>query len=285
MNKLVPFPWYGGKYSQLDWLLPLLPPSRQYCEPFGGSCAILLNRTPSLIETYNDLDGELVNFFKCLRDYTEDLVSLLSLTPVSRQEYIDSINPDSSLSPIERARLFFVRARQVRTGLAQKPSPGRWAHYKTVSRSGVSGSVARWINSVEHLPEIAERLLNVQIENRPAIDVIHACDDKETLFYLDPPYFHESRSDKNVYFNEMNFNDHSVLIDVLRNIKGRFVYSGYECEQLRDIIPTDWIEYSPGMRNANSSHENRKEIVWANFDFFKHKKGMINILKRYDKHT
>ena len=66
-KKLIPFGWYGGKFSHLDWLLPLLPECHHYCEPFAGSGAVLLNRKPSKVETYNDLDGEVVNFFKVLR--------------------------------------------------------------------------------------------------------------------------------------------------------------------------------------------------------------------------
>ena len=73
-KKVIAFGWYGGKYSHLDWLLPLLPPCHHYCEPFAGSAAVLLNRDPSPVETYNDLDGEVANFFRVLRDSKEGLV-------------------------------------------------------------------------------------------------------------------------------------------------------------------------------------------------------------------
>ncbi|WP_238361002.1 DNA adenine methylase [Iningainema tapete] len=82
-NKLIAFGWYGGKFSHLDWLLPLLPDSQHYCEPFGGSAAVLLNRNPSLVETYNDLDGEVVNFFRVLREQKESLIEAIGLTPFS----------------------------------------------------------------------------------------------------------------------------------------------------------------------------------------------------------
>jgi DNA adenine methylase len=127
-NKIA-FGWYGGKYSHLDWLLPLLPETKHYCEPFGGSAAVLINRKPSPIETYNDLDGELVNFFCVLRDDKTSLLEAIGLTPFSREEFelaIQDITDD--VSNLERARRFFVRARQVRTGLAQTASSGRWAH-------------------------------------------------------------------------------------------------------------------------------------------------------------
>src|SRR3990172_4278265 len=76
-GKRISFGWYGGKYNHLDWLLPLLPEAHHYCEPYGGSAAVLLNRRPAAVETYNDLDGELVNFFRILRDKKDALVEAI----------------------------------------------------------------------------------------------------------------------------------------------------------------------------------------------------------------
>ncbi|MCV3212401.1 DNA adenine methylase [Plectonema radiosum NIES-515] len=128
MAKKIAFGWYGGKYSHLDWLLPLLPDTTHYCEAFGGSAAVLLNRQPAPVETYNDIDGELVNFFRVLRDRQEELIKAIGLTPFSREEFRQAISPELNLSDLERARRFFICARQVRTGLAQTASEGRWAH-------------------------------------------------------------------------------------------------------------------------------------------------------------
>lgn len=102
-EKLIPFGWYGGKFSHLAWLLPWLPECHHYCEPFAGSGAVLLNRAPSPIETYNDLDGEVVNFFRVLRDEKEKLVEAIGLTPYSREEFAFTGKFDPNLSPIERA--------------------------------------------------------------------------------------------------------------------------------------------------------------------------------------
>src|SRR5438270_9532230 len=133
-RKLIAFGWYGGKFSHLDWLLPLLPDCYHYCEPFAGSAAVILNRKPSPVETYNDLDGEVVNFFRVLRDEKERLIEAIGLTPFSREEFAVACVLDLSADPLERARRFYVRARQVRTGLAQSASLGRWANCKTTSR-------------------------------------------------------------------------------------------------------------------------------------------------------
>src|SRR5207253_5117544 len=203
-RKLIAFGWYGGKYSHLDWLLPLLPACHHYCEPFAGSAAVLLNRQPSPVETYNDLDGEVVNFFRVLRDQKDALIEAIGLTPFSREEFSLAVTGNGKLPDLERARRFFIRARQVRTGLAQTASLGRWANCKNTSRAGMSGVVSRWLGSIEALPAIAERLLRVQIENRPALEIIRLYDDRHTLFYCDPPYIHASRGDSKAYAYELS---------------------------------------------------------------------------------
>lgn len=162
-KKLIAFGWYGGKFSHLDWLLPQLPDCLHYCEPFAGSGAVLLNREPSPVETYNDIDGEVVNFFKVLREEKEKLIEQIALTPFSREEFGIACELTPNLTNLERARRFYIRARQVRTGLAQTASIGRWANCKNTSRAGMSGVVSRWLGGVEQLDFIAERLLRVQI--------------------------------------------------------------------------------------------------------------------------
>ncbi|HTT74762.1 MAG TPA: SDR family NAD(P)-dependent oxidoreductase [Candidatus Binataceae bacterium] len=109
---------------------------------------------------------------------------------------------------IARSRRFFVRARQVRTGLAQTASLGRWANCKDTTRAGMSGVVSRWLRRIETLPEIAIRLLRVQIKNRPANEMIRLYDSERILFYCDPPYPHETRGDSKAYGFEMTDEDH-----------------------------------------------------------------------------
>jgi DNA adenine methylase len=264
-KKLIAFGWYGGKYSHLDWLLPLLPKCTHFCEPFGGSAAILLNREPSPVETYNDLDGEVVNFFRVLRDQGEELVRLIGLTPFSREEFELAINEDpNKLTPLERARRFFVLARQVRTGLAQKASRGRWSNCLLTSRAGMSGAVSRWLGSVEKLPYITQRLQRVQIEHAPALEVIKRYDSKETLFYCDPPYPHCSRGEKSAYAHEMTDDEHNALSDVLHSVKGKVALSGYHCPLL-DNLYADWNCFEDGVKMAHSIKKERREILWTNY--------------------
>lgn len=273
MSKLIAFGWYGGKYSHLDWLLPLLPKTTHYCEPFGGSAAVLLNRMPSPVETYNDIDGEIVNFFRVLREQQDELIRAIGLTPFSREELrIAAEESLNGISDLERARRFFVRARQVRTGLAQTASAGRWAHCRLTSRAGMAGAVSRWLGSVEGLSEIVQRLLRVQIENAPAIEVIQRYDSDETLFYCDPPYPHDSRSDINAYSFEMKDSEHRELAEVLHNVQGKVAVSSYHCK-LMDELYGDWnyIESTPKKAHSTNTRpdsvkQDRVEVLWVNYE-------------------
>lgn len=267
-GRLIAFGWYGGKFAHLNWLLPLLPKALHYCEPFAGGASVLLNREPSPIETYNDADGDIVNFFRVLRDQQHALIHAIGLTPFSRQEFQEAISePTEGLSDLERARRFFIRARQVRTGLAQKASSGRWAHCRLTSRAGMAGAVSRWLGSVEGLSEVAQRLLRVQIENAPAIEVIKRYDSDDTLFYCDPPYPHASRGDCNAYGYEMTDDDHRELACVLGSVKGKVALSGYHCELL-DNLYNGWQYIEAPPKNCHSVKKPRTEVLWVNYDPF-----------------
>ncbi|MCI0438436.1 MAG: DNA adenine methylase [Chloroflexi bacterium] len=266
MRKLIAFGWYGGKYSHLDWLLPLLPEAKHYCEPFGGSAAVLINRQPSSIETYNDMDGEVVNFFRVLRDQKESLIEAIGLTPFSKEEFERAVTESrDGLSDLERARRFYIRARQVRTGLAQTASTGRWAHCRLTSRAGMAGAVSRWLGAIEDLPLIAQRLLRVQIEHDSAINVMKRYDSEETLFYCDPPYPHESRGDSKAYRYEMTDEEHRELASVLHEVKGKVALSGYHCE-LMDELYSDWKFVEGDLRIVHSVKALRREVLWVNYD-------------------
>lgn len=265
-KKMIAFGWYGGKYSHLDFILPNLPENADhFCDVFGGSAAVLMNRKPAPVETYNDIDSELVNFFVVLRDQISKLIRAIGLTPFSREELAIACTPETGLSKLERARRFYIRARQTRTGLAQTSSEGRWAHCILTSRAGMAGAVSRWLGAVEGLPEITQRLQRVQIENAPATEVIRRYDTPETLFYLDPPYVHSSRGDSKAYAHEMTDSDHRDLADILHKIKGRAALSGYRTD-LYDHLYSHWNRVDAPHRICNSSKGIRQECLWLNFE-------------------
>lgn len=268
IKKKIAFGWYGGKFSHLDFLLPHLPnDARHFCDVFGGSAAVLINREPALIETYNDLDSELVNFFATLRcaERGERLLREIALTPFSREELELACAPQCGLDTVERARRFYVRARQTRTGLAQVSSAGRWAHCILTSRSGMAGAVSRWLGAIDGLPLIIDRLLRVQIDNAPALEVIERYDTPDTLFYLDPPYVHDARGDSHAYYGEMSDSDHVELAQLLHRIKGRAAISGYRSD-LYDSIYAGWRRVDAPEKKCHSVRQLRQESLWLNYE-------------------
>lgn len=266
-RRQIVFGWYGGKFSHLDWLLPLLPKCHHYCEPFAGSGAVLLNRPPSPVETYNDIDGDVVNFFRVLRDRHEELIRAISLTPFSREEYHRAIyDAMDGISDVERARRFYIKARQTRTGLAQTASLGRWANCKDTSRSGMSGVVSRWLGGIEALDDIAQRLIRVQIENRPAVEVMRLYDNSSTLFYCDPPYLHATRGDAKAYGFEMDVSQHRELAEVANECRGKVAVSGYDHPLMDDFFKSPrWFKTLGADKTIHSTKSKRQEVLWTNF--------------------
>ncbi len=131
----------------------------------------------------------------------------------------------------------------------------------------MSGVVSRWLGSVDHLPWIAERLLRVQIENRPAIDIIRLYDSEETLFYCDPPYIHSTRSDKNAYDTEMTDKDHQDLADVLNAVKGKVAISNYDCDLMGNLYPAKrWKKHVAQPKTNHATKGTRVEVLWTNYD-------------------
>jgi DNA adenine methylase len=220
-----------------------------------------------LVETYNDIDGEVVNFFRVLREEKEYLIEKIALTPFSREEFKIACELEPDLTAVERARRFYVRARQVRTGLAQTASLGRWANCKNTSRSGMSGVVSRWLGGVQQLDFIAERLLRVQIENRPAVELIKLYDSSDTFFYCDPPYIHETRGDTSSYGFEMNDDQHRELAETLNSIEGKVAISNYDCGLMDELFPSGkWKKlYSPE-KTIHSTKDKRQEVLWVNYE-------------------
>ena len=251
----------------MEFLLPNLPnDATHFCDVFGGSAAVLINRDPAPVETYNDIDSDLVNFFATLR-HPEDgqrLLKEIALTPFSREELALACSGETGLDNVEQARRFYVRARQTRTGLAQSSSEGRWAQCILTSRSGMAGAVSRWLGAVEGLPPIIDRLARVQIENAPALEVIRRYDTPETLFYLDPPYVHDTRGDKNAYHGEMTDFEHTELSNLLHEIRGRAAVSGYRSE-LYDSLYADWYRVDAPEKICHSVRQPRQESLWLNY--------------------
>jgi DNA adenine methylase len=128
----------------------------------------------------------------------------------------------------------------------------------------MSGVVSRWLGSIEGLSQVAERLLRVQIENRPAVEVISLYDAPDTLFYCDPPYPHQVRGDTNAYGFEMSDADHVDLARNLKSIRAKAAVSGYRCD-LMDTLYRGWRRFDARTKNCHSIKKPRQEALWMNY--------------------
>jgi DNA adenine methylase len=213
-----------------------MPPHVHYVEPYAGGLSVLLAKDPEGVsEVVNDLNADLTNFWACLQNEFAfaQLQRFVEAVPFSESEYLDSVRPLTtdgvcdkgypSFSVIQAVR-FFIRCRQSLAGRMQAFAPLS----RTRTRRGMNEQASAWINAVDGLPAVHARLRRVVVLNRPALDVIRQQDGPDTLFYLDPPYLHETRATTKEYgAHEMSDKDHGELLEVLTGIKGRFLLSGY----------------------------------------------------------
>jgi DNA adenine methylase len=266
---LVAFSYYGGKASHLKWLLPLLPPTRQYCEPFGGSAAVLLNKPRSPVEIYNDLDSEIVNFFRVLREKPDDLVRQISLTPYSREEFANALKYEGD-SELERARKFYVRIAQARSGLPNV-SAGQWSFQATgTSKTSIftRASFEKNGNFCLALMKVASRLKPVCFENRAALEVIDLYDHPETLIYCDPPY--DPTVCQPAYKFNMTVGQLDELAGRLKDCKSKVAFAGYSSPTLekrfkgwkRIGVPVN-ASAGAGVGKGTAA---RTEVLWCNYE-------------------
>ena len=255
MRTLLNYP--GAKWGMAKQICSMMPAHRSYLEPFFGSGAVLFNKAPSAIETVNDVDGDVVNFFKVLRDNPEDLYRLISMTPYSRDVFEDA-HTNRGGTDMERAYKFAIRS---------KMGHGFKTYQKTGFKMDVQGrensyAVNCWNRLSLDLFEAAARLKEVQIENRPALDLIRRFNYQNVLIYADPPYLMSTRGGKQ-YRHEMTEQDHVELLDALKQHKGSVILSGYPSE-LYDRELTKWNRIT--RKSYNQNKDQRTEVLWCNFE-------------------
>lgn len=179
----------GSKWSMAHWIIEHMPAHETYLEPFFGSGAVLFNKAPSPVETINDLDSQVVNLFKVIRDRTEELAEKIYWTPASREEYYASY--DLTGDELEDARRFLVRCWQA---IGVKTSD-RTGWHSIISPNG-SYLPKQWSVLPERVLNVAERLKEVEIENQTAKQVIERYRRSTVLIYADPPYVLETRTNR-----------------------------------------------------------------------------------------
>lgn len=251
--------YHGGKWKLGKWIIEQFPEHDCYVEPFGGGGSVLLQKERSYVEVYNDINKLVVNFFRVLREKPDELINAIELTPYSRQEFIES--QEYVDDPVELARRFYIWSWQGRGrgGVVEK---GAWRFMSRNTRKKTPSD--DWCNN-QHLWLVVQRLKRVQIECDDALKVIKRFDDKNTLFYVDPPYVPETRGSrwsKTAYANDYTVDDHVRLADVLHSVEGKVILSGYH-SGLYDGLYGDWEQIEKqGEKDSTVGERKTIECLW-----------------------
>lgn len=252
--------WPGAKWSIANKIIELIPKHKIYLEPFFGSGAIFFSKTPCNTEILNDLDNEVVNLFKCIRNKSDELAKLIYFTPYSREEYKESY--DRSGSDVERARQFLIRANMARAGMQYYSSS--WRHAGPVlgatCKQRVSGD---WNKLPERILEAAVRLKDAEIENTNALDLIKKYNRKDCLIYVDPPYLLSTRRQRYYNIEMTDEQEHEELIKILKKHSGPVMLSGYDSDLYNDLL-SDW--HKKEINTMAEQGKKRVEIIWTNYE-------------------
>ena len=226
MKSVLKYP--GAKNRLAPWICDHIPKHDVYLEPFAGSLAVLFNKQRCHIETVNDLDGEIVNFFKVLRDNKEDLIEAVLFTPFSRKEYVEAY--EQTENEIEKARRFAVKC-WMGFGCGNLYQNG----FKSGQQTHSPNPAKAWAELPETLQLAADRLKGVQIECLPAVKLIKRYDTPDVFIYADPPYLHGTRKNY-LYKYEMTDDEHVELLKILANHPGKVLISGYDNELYNEVL-------------------------------------------------
>jgi len=266
---------FGGKLAR--WIVSLMPPHIHFVEPFFGGGSVLLEKDPEGVsEVANDIDGELTHFWQVIRSpiWFADFLRLIQAMPFSEVEWEEAEwSPGNAERTgtqglgqyLLRAVRFFVRCRQSRAGQFKDFA----TLSKTRTRRGMNEQASAWLSAIEGLPAVHARLKRVVILNRDALEVIREQDEVKTLFYLDPPYLHETRATKGVYRYEMTSKEHGDLLQHLTLIKGKFLLSGYRSERYDSVAEQyGWHRREfliPNNASGAKAKRTMTECLWMNY--------------------
>lgn len=257
-----PFAYFGGKTRLAEQIAAAFPPHEHYVEPYGGSLAVLLAKPRSRMETVNDLDGDLMTFWRVLRDQPDDLARVCALTPHARVEQLEAYALGEAPDDLERARRVWVLLSQGRAGVLR---PTGWRHY--VDPAGSVTSMPRYLEAyVSRIAPAAARLAGVSLECQPALELITRYGKSpNVLLYVDPPYLGTSRRWGNAYRHEMrNEQEHRDLAAVLHACDATVVLSGYDSPLYLELYP-DWhVTRIDTMTGQGGTKQDRTEVLWSN---------------------
>ncbi len=250
----------GAKWKIARWIAGQFPDHQVYLDPYFGSGAVFFHKKPSRVETINDIDGNIINLFRILRERLRDLVEIIKLTPWARDEFLQYIGPCGVLiksgDPLEDARRFLVRCWQA-NGTRTSDRSG-WRH--DVQGHQGKNCARVWKEVPERIMAVADRLRDAQIENQPALQLIERYRYPQVLIYADPPYVLSTRKGR-MYAYEMTDQDHIELLDHLNQHPGPVFLSGYDCDLYNDRL-RHWMRKT--IVTTAEKGQSRQEVLWIN---------------------
>ena len=261
MKAIIRYP--GSKWGMARWIIDHFPVGYEkmvYLEPFAGSGAVFFNKQPGGVETINDLDGDVVNLFRVLRERPEDLRRVLELTPYSREEYNLAFEPCED--PLERARRFIVKTTQAYG--AKMDGKCGWRNHKQVK---IGGTACKWNGITDTIDAASKRLKGdtthlVQIECMDALRLIRRYNTPEALIYLDPPYVRSTRKSGRLYRCEMTDDQHQEMLEIITHTRAKVVISGYDNDLYARYL-SGWNIYQT--ETHTTSAEVVEETIWTNY--------------------
>lgn len=252
MRQVLRYP--GAKSRIADWIIGQMPKHDVYLELFGGSLAILMSKGRCHTETVNDIDNNIINFFRILRAYPEILQEKIRLTPFAREEYKAAYGETEG--DLERARRYCVKCWQG-FGNSQLYKNG----FKSGQQAHSPNPAEAWAKLPEFILEAAERLRGVQIENLPALELLRRYDTKDVFIYADPPYLPNTRK-SHLYKHEMTEREHIELLIALKKHPGKVMISGYDNELYNELLK-GWEKAQ--IKTRAECGASRTEVVWMNY--------------------
>lgn len=270
-----PFGYFGSKHKLAIHLCKNLPPHNAWVEAFCGSASLTLAKSPAPIEVINDLDEEIVNLFRQLRENQEALCKAVEFTPYSREELNIARTKRKRITDLERARIFLISAMMAINGVFGKEQGG-FSYSDSYSRQGKDARVNRWYNLSKRISKVVERLRKVRIENKDARRLLKQYVNRPgTLVYLDPPYLADRTNGYNKDANNINF--HKELLETANEAKCMIFISGYDNalyhKMLTEIKGWTTKRLQTTTRDSSGQIHKRTEVVWMNRQFVRAQKS------------
>jgi DNA adenine methylase len=261
MHTILKYP--GSKGSMRDKIIGLMPTHQRYCEPYGGSAAVLLAKPVARVEYYNDLNDEVVNLFRIIRAQGSSFAKLcrwLEATPYSRAELAAArATGQSDNSDCARAYRFLIRSWfSINGSLANQKTGWRVS-------MGDSKRLMTWNRLPARLEQAAARMRTVNIEQIDAVKLMLMFDAPDALFYVDPPYIEETINfrERQVYSMAFSLSEHEDLLSCLCNLKGRVILSGYAHPLYEERLIGKWHRID--VPHMTQRHTVKTECLWLNY--------------------